>query len=127
MLRNPVLILTLVASFFVIPNALAEFPDDWDRIDTQVFHRGKSNAETVFPLDRRYERVAFISRDGGTQCQFVRIVFGNGTVQLIEDQRFRVNRERRVNLDGDERHVSHVRFRCRSRVDGPTRLIVYAR
>ncbi len=106
--------------------AQAEFPYDWERIDTHVFTRDIADRETVFPLQRRYERIAFVARDVGVHCRYVRIEYGNGTSQRIEDQDYRQDRERRHDLAGDDRRISEVKFRCRSRQDQPARLIVYA-
>lgn len=107
--------------------AMAAFPDDWYMVGMRVFGPELSHAEMSLPAVNRYERLAFVARGADVRCRYIRIEFGNGRSQRLDGDRYNLNHEVRIDLDGDDRRITEIEFRCRSRADAPARLEVFGR
>jgi len=113
----------------VILQPAAVSADDWDRLDSIVVSHVDQTKDVGILFDGRLDRVAFRARERAVHCDIIRINFVNGGDQVIRNRRFPLDARVAFDLQGNDRHVTHIHFNCEpvGAGRGPARLVIFGR
>lgn len=100
--------------------------DDWQRLDTITITERDHTRNIGALFDGRLDRVSFRARDRAVRCNMIRINFLNGSDQEIRNRRFPRGDRVAFNLDGNNRHITHIHFNCEpvGRGRGPAEFVI---
>ncbi len=102
-------------------------PGDWDRIDSVTFRHRDREQSVDMQDEGNLQRLAFRARDSDVRCQDIRISFANGGNQIVDGRRYGEDHMVRIDLNGDDRRITHIHFDCRPLGENRGRIVIYGK
>ncbi len=119
-------LLPVLAVAFPLVAGSTVLADDWQRLDTLRITERDHTRNIGALFDGRLDRVSFRARERAVHCDMIRINFLNGGDQEIRNRRFPRGDRVAFDLNGNNRHITHIHFNCEpvGRGRGPADFIV---